>query len=513
MNMERGTDPSAGSEEILPAPDAVLPLAPGKRPYRLPTIILIHAVTVGLPTFIYYKLRLMGYSLFSLHALVATVFLTASLMIIVETSIAIFRRFAAGTVEPVNAIDRFTQWAKRSLGFAGARYMEPLTPMPPCTLIVAAYLPNERYIISETIKHILKNVNRPKAGFELILAYNSPIRFPVESELERLQKEHPEFRCLRVEGSESKAENLNAAIEIATGEICGILDADHHPAPDCLERAWHWMEKGYDVVQGRSVIRNFDANLKTKVIAVEFECMYGVSHPARSLLVDTAIFGGSNGYWKTDVLRKVRFDVSMMTEDIDASARSLLEGYRIMHDRSIISTELAPTDFSAFWFQRKRWAQGWLQVTLKYQRRFWASDKFSFLQKAYWTYLLFFREFYPLVTIQIFPIIFSLLMYEGTVPLMSHPYFLLATAVTLLSGPFQTISAAKNSFTRFPLRYSIFYALFAFFYVMIKNVIWTVAAYDHAFGNNEWIVTRRQMNEEARRKMESKWADRHTASS
>ena len=45
----------------------------------------------------------------------------------------------------------------------------------------------------------------------------------MELELARLQEQHPEFRMLRVEGSESKAENLNAALDVVTGEICGIF--------------------------------------------------------------------------------------------------------------------------------------------------------------------------------------------------------------------------------------------------------------------------------------------------
>src|SRR5262249_44704199 len=159
-------------------------------------------------------------------------------------------------------------------------------------------------------------VQRPEAGLELILAYNSPVDLPIEDELRRLAERRPELRPLRGEGSGSKAENLKAAIEIATGEIVGILGPGHHPPAHRLERAWRWLESEYDVVQGRNVIRNRDDNFLTRMIGVEFECMYGVCHPARSLFVDTAIFGGSNGYWRIDALRRTRFDPRFMTEDI-----------------------------------------------------------------------------------------------------------------------------------------------------------------------------------------------------
>jgi len=465
-------------------------------------VIFAHLVIIGVPTILYYYLRLNGVDMFPIHAAVATFYLITSLMIIWETTVAIFRRFGARTKAPTGALDRLGQRLKRTLGVTGARQPDPARPLPRCSLIVAAYLPNEQDIIVETITHILTQVRRPKDGLEVILAYNSPVRLPVMDALEDLARRHPEFRPLHVEGSESKAENLNAAIQVVTGEVTGILDADHHPHPDCLERAWRWLERDYDVVQGRSTIRNFDTNFQTRLVAVEFECMYGVAHPARSLMVDTAIFGGSNGYWRTGVLRTVRFDPHMMTEDIDASVRALLDGRRIVADRSIVSSELAPAEFRGLWFQRKRWAQGWLEVSLKYQPKVWSSKQFTLGQKIYWTYLLYYREIYPIASLQIFPIIFSLLLYQGSMPLITHWYLWVTAVVTLLSGPYQTVAAAKNSVTRYPLSYSVVYALCVLFYVMVKNMNWILAFYDHMLGINHWVVTRRQIDERLKRRLE-----------
>ena len=230
--------------------------------------------------------------------------------------------------------------------------------------------------------------------------------------------------------------------------------------------------------------------------------MYGVSHPARSLWVDTAIFGGSNGYWRTEVLRRVRFNPRMMTEDIDASMRALLDGYRIVADRSIVSTELAVADFRSFWFQRKRWAQGWLQVSLKYQREVWRSPHLGWRQKLYWTYLLGFRELYPLISLQIFPVLFSLILLQGALPLWSHWYLWSSALVTFASGPLQVVVASKNAVTGFPRRYALGYSFFVFFYVMLKNMIWVIALYDHLTRNTDWIVTRRELSESMRRPQE-----------
>ncbi|HZO09502.1 MAG TPA: glycosyltransferase family 2 protein [Myxococcota bacterium] len=469
------------------------PVPSHRAPIGWDNVLFTHVVIIGVPLIVYYYLRVSGASLFELHCAVATVYLITALMICWEASIALSRRFAGEPEAPVGAGDRIAQQVKQLLGVTGRRVPVPTRPVPRSTFIVAAYLPNEQDIIVDTLTHILDHVRRPEAGLELILAYNSPVELPIEAELHQLAASRPELRILRVEGSESKAENLNAAIEVASGEIVGILDADHYPPSDCFERAWRWLESEYDVVQGRNVVRNRDDNFLTRMIGVEFECMYGVSHPARSLFVDTAIFGGSNGYWRVEALRRTRFDPRFMTEDIDASSRALLDGYRIVADRSIVSTELAPTNFRSLWFQRKRWSQGWLEVTLRYQREFWSSRRLTFWQKLYWTYLLVYRELYPPITLQILPLILSLLLLEGTVPLKAHWYLWSTALITFASGPYQTLVAVKNAHERPRLWTAFEYALFVFFYVIVKNMISVVAIYDHLMKRTDWVVTRREM--------------------
>jgi cellulose synthase/poly-beta-1,6-N-acetylglucosamine synthase-like glycosyltransferase len=468
--------------------------APVRRtPYEWGRLILTNIVVVAIPTFIYYGLRVRGYDLFWLHITIAAAYLITALVVIWEAVITLTRRRACKDSSRTGLRWRIAQ----TLGISGGRLPSAeLPPVPSSTFIVAAFLPNEREIIVDTIWHLLEAVERPEDGFEVILAYNTPCHISVERELAAIAAADPALQLLRVEGSESKAENVNAALEIARGEITCILDADHLPCEDCLTRAWRWLANGYDVVQGRSVIRNHNANFLTRMIAVEFEQIYAVSHTARSLALDTAIFGGSNGYWRTEVLRELRFDRAMMTEDIDASSRALLTGRRIAHDRSIVSFELAPTTFHAFWCQRKRWAQGWLQVSLKYQVGFWRTKHLSAIQKLHWTYLLLYRELYPLVTLQIFPVIISLLMYQGDMPLRTHWFLLLSTVVTLASGPLATISAMKNSQKRYPVWYGLVYGLCVIWFVMVKNAIVLVAIYDQIFQRTDWIVTRRDISHE-----------------
>jgi cellulose synthase/poly-beta-1,6-N-acetylglucosamine synthase-like glycosyltransferase len=200
---------------------------------------------------------------------------------------------------------------------------------------------------------------------------------------------------LRIQRSTSKAQNVNAALAEARGEIVGVFDADHQPAPDSFVRAWNWLSNGYDVVQGHCVVRNGEETWVARTIAVEFESIYAVSHPGRARLHGFGVFGGSNGYWRTDLLRAIRMHGFMLTEDIDSSMRVVESGGKIASDPGLLSHELAPVNLSALWNQRMRWAQGWFQVSRKHVWHGLQSEHLSIRQKLGLFYLLGWREVYP----------------------------------------------------------------------------------------------------------------------
>ncbi|MBW4550095.1 MAG: glycosyltransferase [Aphanocapsa sp. GSE-SYN-MK-11-07L] len=486
----------------------------------LDKVVFTHVVIIGLPTVFYYCALSGGWNLSILQALIPALYLVTSLVVLIEATVMALcychnpkRRWERGLVQRclqsifASAYGSFVAvlgWIKLAptkpsqtiptFATSEIKSIQPRRPLPRCSIIVVAYLPNEQHIILETLQYLLLNVEHPQADLEIILAYNRAEELPVEQALQRLALRHPELHLLFVKGSKTKAENLNAALQIVTGEVTCILDADHLPQPNCFQQAWFWLEDGsYDVVQGRNVIRNHNINCLTRIIAVEFECLYGVSHSARSLLVDTAMFCGSNGYWRTSVLRRIHFSAKMMTEDIDATLRTLLMGYRIVHDPTIVTTELAPLDLQSFWFQRKRWAQGWIEVTVKYQWPLLRSGRLDPWQKLYWTLLLLYSSAFHLIALQIFPMIFSLMLRDGSLAMLNHTYLPFATVLTFLSSPYQALIAmgmTRNAI-RYPLINFLLYIVATPVYCTFKNIIAVIATYDYLLGEKEWIVTRR----------------------
>ncbi|CAN5598433.1 hypothetical protein BH11ACT8_BH11ACT8_19570 [soil metagenome] len=374
---------------------------------------------------------------------------------------------------------------------------------PPATAVIAAYLPNEADTITETLHAFLAQHYR--GGLQVVLAYNTPYPLPIEAELADLADAFPALTVLKVPDSTSKAQNVNAALHVATGELVGIFDADHHPMAGAFERAWQWFAPTdpagpdssdtapVDVVQGHCVIRNGDDSALARLVAVEFEQIYAVSHPGRAKLHGFGIFGGSNGYWRASALERIRLRGSFLTEDIEASMRVLVAGGRIVNDPGLISRELAPETPRALWKQRMRWAQGWFQVSVRHLGPVLAAPDLTLRQKIGATYLLGWRELYPWLSVLAWPLIGFLAWRDGGLD-MSTPIFLLATLFISVSGPLQTYAAWRLATPDVRRHRSWFIGAAianALLYTEAKNVVNRVAHLKQLRGEHQWVVTPR----------------------
>ncbi|GDY33176.1 glycosyltransferase family 2 protein [Gandjariella thermophila] len=371
---------------------------------------------------------------------------------------------------------------------------EPTAPYPPAAAVIAAYLPNEAVTIVDTVRAFL--AQQYPAPLQVVLAYNTPRRLPVEDELLAIAAADRRLTLLNVPGSTSKAQNVNAALRVLRGAFVGVFDADHHPAPDAFRRAWHWLSHGADMVQGHCVIRNGDASPVARTVAVEFESIYAVSHPGRASLHGFALFGGSNGFWRTEALHAVRLRGWMLTEDIDSSIRALLAGFRMVYDRTLVSRELAPHTLRALWHQRVRWAQGWFQVSRRHLRDGLRSPELRPRQKLGLAFLLGWREIHPWLSLQMYPVMVFLVWRAGGASHLDWlvPTFVLTSLYTLSVGPGQALLAWWTAVPelRGRPRWFLRYLLWAPLYAEWKNLVARVAQVKELLGQRAWVVTPRQ---------------------
>ena len=362
---------------------------------------------------------------------------------------------------------------------------------PPASAVIAAYLPNEADTIVETVETFL---GQDYPDLQVVLAYNTPKSLPVEAELREIAARDPRFQPLRIEGSASKAQNINAALARVRGEFVGIFDADHHPAPGSFLRAWRWLASGVDVVQGHCVVRNGSEKPLTRLVAAEFEAMYAVTHPGRARLHGFAIFGGSNGYWRREVIERTRMRSFMLTEDIDSSMRVLRAGGRIVSDRHLVSTELAPNRTAALWNQRMRWAQGWSQVALRHLGAALRSRELTLRQRLGCLHLLGWRELFPWLSLQTGAILAYWLLRQDPPVEWFVPVFVATTLVTFSAGLVQAWTAwhlAHPSVRRHRAWFVLYGLASQLFYAEFKNVIARTAHIKEAMRERKWKVTPR----------------------
>jgi cellulose synthase/poly-beta-1,6-N-acetylglucosamine synthase-like glycosyltransferase len=173
--------------------------------------------------------------------------------------------------------------------------------------------------------------------------------------------------------------------------------------------------------------------------------------------------------------------------------RGLLRGYRLVHDPTIVTTELAPTTLRGLWLQRQRWSQGWLEVAWLYMERVRRSVHLDPVQKGYWLLMLLFSQcFYPLVW-QVVPIMIGLhwslcdrdLAFENlNLAMMGLLTFstLLQVALAIRLRPRQC---------NYSRRHGLLYCLLSPVYFWFKVLIGMVAIYNHLSGSRIWHVTAR----------------------
>ncbi|KAK5132947.1 hypothetical protein LTR08_008310 [Meristemomyces frigidus] len=260
----------------------------------------------------------------------------------------------------------------------GGKFPSSDKDLPIMDMLIVAYLPNEKDIVIGQVMYALEEIVYPKDKLRINLVYNTPKPIePLESQLRQLETEYEQLKVVKVLNSSSKADNLNHFFTLGpTGaDFTGIFDTDHLPHPYNVRWAAERFlkEKTIDIVQGRCVVYNTEKAFLAKMIAIEFDKIYAIAHPGRSRMFSFGLFCGSNGWWRADVLRELQMNGEMLTEDIDSALRAYGSGKRAVHDMNVLSYELAPTTFQAFWKQRMRWTQGWTQASMVHASLIWTN--------------------------------------------------------------------------------------------------------------------------------------------
>ena len=272
------------------------------------------------------------------------------------------------------------------------RIEPPVLPHAPfVTLIVPCH--NEGEQVRETIAHL--DAQR-YPHFEII-AVNDGSTDDTGAQLDELQQEFPRLRVIHFATNQGKAMGLRMAAMAARGDFLVCVDGDAL----LDDYATHWLvshmvgSPRVGAVTGNPRIRN-RSTLLGKLQVGEFSSIIGLIKRAQRVYGRVFTVSGVIACFRRSALHDVGYwNTDMVTEDIDISWRLQMRHWDIRYEPNALCWILMPETLRGLWKQRLRWAQGGVEVTLRYlpqllrwrRRRMWPVA-LEYLLSLVWAYVM-----------------------------------------------------------------------------------------------------------------------------
>lgn len=272
---------------------------------------------------------------------------------------------------------------------------QPLTTENLPTLSILLPCHNEAKVIRRLVERLMV-IDYPADKYEVI-AINDGSKDKTAELLDGLKSVYaPKLKVLHRLGDEwkkkpGKSAALNKALEIATGEVIAVYDADHLPEMGSLKLlVRHFKNPSVGAAMGRCMIINRDYNLLTKLIYIDYLSGYLANEYGRQTIHNLPAYGGANCAVRRSLLEFLGgYNVDTVTEDTDINTRTVLAGYDVVFERDAVSWEESVDNLRIFWKQRYRWAYGHQHVLYDYFIDVLTTKNLDFLQKVEYTMFLF----------------------------------------------------------------------------------------------------------------------------
>ncbi len=242
-----------------------------------------------------------------------------------------------------------------------------LETLPVVTVQLPLY--NEVYVVERLLDAVMA-LDYPKELLEVQVLDDSTdeTREVVRAAVGRYRKEgYDVVHRTREHRRGYKAGALQAGLESARGEFILIFDADFVPQPQMLRRCLpHFSHPRVGMVQARWDHLNREFSLLTRIQSIFLDGHFVIEHTARNRSGRFFNFNGTAGIWRRRCLEEAGgWQSDTLTEDLDASYRAQLAGWRFLYLKDVGVPAEVPVDMNGFKTQQHRWTKGSIQTCRK----------------------------------------------------------------------------------------------------------------------------------------------------
>ncbi len=276
---------------------------------------------------------------------------------------------------------------------AGRRIDQPprLESYPGVTFLVPCH--NEGENVEETIDYLAR---QQYPDFEII-AIDDGSQDDTGEILDRLAEQHQRLRVIHLASNQGKAMALRMGAMASNHEFLICVDGDALLDPHATPWIMQHFIKGPRVgaVTGNPRVRT-RSTLLGKIQVGEFSAIIGMIKRAQRIYGRVFTVSGVVSAFRKSALHNVGYwNLDMITDDIDISWNLQLNHWDIRFEPNALCWILMPETLRGLWRQRLRWAQGGMEVFLKYlpEARHWRKRRMwmvylEYLTSVVWAYLM-----------------------------------------------------------------------------------------------------------------------------
>lgn len=159
-----------------------------------------------------------------------------------------------------------------------------------------------------------------------------------------------------------------------------VLDADNIVSPNFLSEMNYKLNSGHKVIQGYIDSKNPDDNWLTMSYSIAFWSNNRLFQLCRDNLGLSCQLSGTGFCLDIETLKKVGWGATCLTEDLEFTCKLIMNKMRVVSAYKAVVYDEKPLTLKQSWNQRKRWMQGFADVSSRY---FWKLIERSIVQRDF----------------------------------------------------------------------------------------------------------------------------------